>query len=239
MHSIVKIHSAQSHTPSKRRKSIKPSNWPHLLTGYRVTSALIKCVDAIKVERASLLYVHVGIEKNSRTMTRERKGEKGNSILIAQSVSQTWPFVGFFFLRSFGAAANGHVNYTISKRKSLLNLRDATDPIANGSTREARVEAPRSNKLNSSSRVDGASRWIKRLRGICVSRFRRVGFNASRELVRRDELCTIRLPCPRPIATVRHKVAVLFLLPCTVPPTVILEIASRWIGEKFSGTRSF
>lgn len=45
-----------------------------------------------------------------------------------------------------------------------------------------------------------------------MSRFRRVGFNA-RELVRRDELCTIRLPCPRPIAIVRHKVVVLFLLP--------------------------
>lgn len=70
-----------------------------------------------------------------------------------------------------------------------------------------------------------------------MSRFRRVGFNASRELVRRDELCTIRLPCPRP--TVRHKVAVLFLLPCTVPSTVILENASRWIDEKFSRTRSF
>lgn len=63
-------------TPSKRRRSIKPSNWPHLLTGYRLTSALIKCVDAIKVERASLLYVHSGIEKKiENNDERKERGE--------------------------------------------------------------------------------------------------------------------------------------------------------------------
>lgn len=90
MHSILKTHSVQSHSPFERRRSIKSSNWPYLLIGYRVTSALIKCVDAIKVERVSLLYVHVGIEKKKKTGEQRREEEerrRENSILIAQSVS--------------------------------------------------------------------------------------------------------------------------------------------------------
>ncbi|KAF7382121.1 hypothetical protein HZH66_013553 [Vespula vulgaris] len=42
-----------SRLSSQRRNDISPSNWPHLLTGHPVTSPLIKCVDAIEVERST------------------------------------------------------------------------------------------------------------------------------------------------------------------------------------------
>ncbi|KAF7383306.1 hypothetical protein HZH68_015155 [Vespula germanica] len=54
-----------SRLSSQRRNDISPSNWPHLLTGHPVTSPLIKCVDAIEVERSTCSQIGNGLTLNS------------------------------------------------------------------------------------------------------------------------------------------------------------------------------
>lgn len=100
----MKKEEAYIYDPSKRRKNIKSPNWSHLLTCYRVTSAVIKCVDVTEVERAVLLYIHIRTEATA-ARSRAEKPDTDCPVGVSGLTLRR-----FSILQSFEAAANGHVN---------------------------------------------------------------------------------------------------------------------------------